>query len=426
MGGQFVLQHLQGLGRFGRRSSNRCFESDGRRHTREQDAMNLMQNRLLVVDDEPAICTAIKRIAEPLGFNVQVLSKSAEFPAILGTFLPSIVILDLKMPDCDGVQMLQQLKEAHSEAQIIVISGLDQRKLNTAEKLGRSLGLNMAGVLHKPIRRDDLESKLSSALSDSSVFSLGELRTAIADRQLVVHYQPKVAYEGKTWMIDGAEALIRWQHPEQGLLPPGKFLPFVETYGLMGTMTDFVLETAVEQLAAWSGRGLSLKLAVNLAAEVLDDLKFPERIAELLAAHGVPGERLIIELTESTAMSDAVKAMDIFLRLCVNDICLSIDDFGTGFSSLQQLYQLPFDELKIDRMFVMGLPEDEEARAIMRATVDMAHALNIKVCAEGVESSAALKYLESVHCDRAQGYFISPPLGAEDFEHFIGEWDGPD
>jgi EAL domain-containing protein (putative c-di-GMP-specific phosphodiesterase class I) len=131
-----------------------------------------------------------------------------------------------------------------------------------------------------------------------------------------------------------------------------------------------------------------------------------------------------IELTESTAMADATKAMDIFLRLCVNDISLSIDDFGTGFSSLQQLYQLPFDELKIDRMFVRGLPDDEEARAIVRATVDMAHALNMKVCAEGVETRQALDYLESVNCDRAQGYLISPAVAAEKFETFLGTWNG--
>jgi EAL domain-containing protein (putative c-di-GMP-specific phosphodiesterase class I) len=120
--------------------------------------------------------------------------------------------------------------------------------------------------------------------------------------------------------------------------------------------------------------------------------------------------------------ADATKAMDIFLRLCVNDITLSIDDFGTGFSSLQQLYQLPFDELKIDRMFVTGLPDDDEARAIVRAIVDMAHALNIKVCAEGVETRAALDYLESVNCDRAQGYFISAAVDATEFERFVASW----
>lgn len=384
--------------------------------------MRTPQNRLLVVDDEPAICTAIKRIAEPLGFVVQSLNQSAAFPQTVTEFQPSLLILDLKMPDCDGVQLLQQLKESQSEAQVIVISGMDQRKLNIAEKLGRSQGLKMAGVLHKPIKRAELEAMLNEALNQAQLFSRRDLETAINESQLVVHYQPKVSRIAGTWVIDGAEALVRWMHPDFGLLPPGKFLGLVEEFGLMDAMTNYVLDTSIKQLAEWKQRNLSLRLAVNLSASVIDDLRFPERIAALLDKHGVPGSMLAIELTESTAMADATKAMDIFLRLCVNDITLSIDDFGTGFSSLQQLYQLPFDELKIDRMFVTGLPDDDEARAIVRATVDMAHALNIKVCAEGVETREALDYLESVNCDRAQGYLISPAIKAEDFERFVASW----
>lgn len=384
--------------------------------------MKLTQNRLLVVDDEPAICTAIVRIAEPLGFAVRSLNSSAEFPTVLAEFLPSVVILDLKMPDCDGVQLLQQLKESQCDARIIVISGMDQRKLNTADKLGQSLGLNMVGVLHKPIHKTDLEEKLSHVLRDTNSVSLGDLKSAIVEQQLVVEYQPKIERDGGGWKIGGAEALVRWMHPQHGLLLPGKFLGYIEEYGLMGAMTELVLKKAIAQIAEWRDRGLSLRVAVNLSASVVDDVKFPERIAELLREHDVPGKLLMIELTESTAMSDTVRAMDIFLRLCVNDIGLSIDDFGTGFSSLQQLYQLPFDELKIDRMFVMGLPDDDEARTIVRATVDMAHALKIKVCAEGVETDAALKYLESVNCDRAQGFLISKSLGAAAFEDFVGEW----
>jgi EAL domain-containing protein (putative c-di-GMP-specific phosphodiesterase class I) len=386
--------------------------------------MKVLQNRLLVVDDEPAICSLIRRVAEPLGFVVHSLTESARFLETLMEFQPSLLILDLKMPDCDGVQLLQQLKDGQSEAQIIVISGMDQRVLNTAEKLGRSQGLRMAGVLHKPLKRGELELKLNDALSAAKVFSRETLRSAISNRELVVHYQPKASRTVNGWVIDGGEALVRWMHPEQGLLPPGRFLSFVEAYGLIQTLTDHVLETSIQQLAEWKEKRPGISIAVNLSASLIDDLAFPERVTAILQKYGVPGRMLGIELTESTAMADATKAMDIFLRLCVNDISLSIDDFGTGFSSLQQLYQLPFDELKIDRMFVRGLPDDEEARAIVRATVDMAHALNMKVCAEGVETRQALDYLESVNCDRAQGYLISPAVAAEKFETFLGTWNG--
>jgi EAL domain-containing protein (putative c-di-GMP-specific phosphodiesterase class I) len=380
------------------------------------------KNRLLIVDDEPAICTIIARIAEPLGFHVKSLNNSGQFLQTLRDFQPSLLILDLKMPGVDGVQLLHQVKEGQSEAQVMVISGMDQRVLNTAEKLGRSQGLQMLGVLQKPLQRHELEQRLKEVLHASRTYSRADLVTALNERQFVVHYQPKIARENSAWHIDGAEALVRWQHPAHGLLLPGEFLALVEEYRLIDGLTDLVLESAIRQAAAWKTVGLHRKIAVNLSASLIEDLDFPNRLTALLQAHDVPGSLLTIELTESTAMADATKAMDIFLRLCVNDISLSIDDFGTGFSSLQQLYQLPFDELKIDRMFVGGLPNDDEARAIVRATVDMAHALNITVCAEGVETREALDYLESVNCDRAQGFLVGPAVTADEFERIVRDW----
>lgn len=386
--------------------------------------MNEPKNRLLVVDDEPSICKVIERVATPLGYAVRTLNHSASFLQTLRDFKPSLLILDLKMPDADGVQLLQQLRDGQSDAQIIVISGMDQRVLNTAEKLGRSQGLKMVGVLQKPLQRAELERHLSRAMNASRVHTRKDLERALEEQEYVVYYQPKVSLQGGRWIIDGAEALIRWNHPTHGLLPPGEFLPLIEEHGLIDKLTSYVFRSALKQVAIWNGNGLVLRVAVNLSASLINDLGFPDQVAALLNEYKVPGNLLTLELTESTAMADATKAMDIFLRLCVNDIDLSIDDFGTGFSSLQQLYQLPFGELKIDRMFVGGLPDDDEARAIIRATVDMAHALNIKVCAEGVESQAALDYLESVGCDRAQGYLISPAVPVAEFEQVISDWNG--
>jgi len=384
--------------------------------------MRTIQNRLLVVDDEPSVCAVIERVAEPLGFVVKSLHHSDQFLQTLRDFQPSLLILDLRMPGFDGVQLLQYLKEGKSEAQVVVMSGMEQRVLNTAEKLGNSLGLRMAGVLQKPLQRTALELHLTNALNITRVYGRDELQAAISNREMLVYYQPKASWNGGTWHIDGAEALVRWMHPDQGLLPPGAFLALIEEYQLIEQMTDYVLSGSIQQVSEWNKTGLPIRIAVNLSASLIDDLGFPSRLTRMLEKYDVPGSLLGIELTESTAMADATKAMDIFLRLCVNDISLSIDDFGTGFSSLQQLYQLPFDELKIDRMFIRGLPDDEEARAIVRATVDMAHALNIKVCAEGVETRAALDYLESVNCDRAQGYLISPAVPAAEFERVVRNW----
>ncbi len=384
----------------------------------------MSKSRLLVVDDEPAICTIISRIAEPLGFQVKSLNESSGFMQALKEFRPTLVILDLKIPGVDGVQLLHQLKEWHSDAQVVVISGMDQRVLNTAEKLGRSQGLQMLGVLQKPLQRQELERRLQESLAASltRAYSRAELVQALGARQFVVQYQPKIERKSHGWRVTGVEALVHWRHPQQGLLPPGKFLALMEEYRLIGELTDFVLDSAIRQAAAWQRAGLPLKVAVNLSASLVQDQEFSNRLTELLQQHGVPGSLLTIELTESTAMRDPARAMDTFLRLCVNEISLSIDDFGTGFSSLQQLYQLPFDELKIDRMFIGGLPSDEEARAIVRATVEMAHALQITVCADGVETREALDYLESVNCDRAQGCLIGAAVSADEIEPIVRNW----
>jgi EAL domain-containing protein (putative c-di-GMP-specific phosphodiesterase class I) len=384
--------------------------------------MALTPHRLLVMDDEPQICSFIENVASRLGFEVTCLVDSIRFMETLKAFAPSAIITDLKMPGCDGVRLLQSMKDADCQAQVIVISGMDQRVLSTAEKLGRSHGLKMVGVLQKPVKLADLELLLRNAMSAQRCFSQEDLKAAIANAELVVHYQPKIARDNGTWSIDGAEALVRWQHPLYGLVLPGEFLALAEESDLIGALTDHVLETSVFQIASWMRRGLNFKVAVNLSARLITDLEFPDRLRQLLQEHDVPGSKLILELTESAAMADPSKAMDVFLRLRMSEIGLSIDDFGTGFSSLKQLYELPFDEVKIDRTFVQELPGDDEARAIVRATIDMAHALGMTACAEGVETRSALEYLESVNCDQAQGFLISRAVPATEFELLVGPW----
>jgi EAL domain-containing protein (putative c-di-GMP-specific phosphodiesterase class I)/CheY-like chemotaxis protein len=380
------------------------------------------QSRLVVMDDEAGICSLIEKVGVRMGFETKSCTEPLKFIDIVKGFVPAVVVIDLKMPGCDGVELLQALKETGCRAQIIVISGMDQRVLSTAERLGRSHGLKMLGVLQKPIKLPELQSLLTNATGAGRSFGRDELEAAIVGDELIVHYQPKIAYEHGAWAIDGAEALVRWQHPTHGLVMPGEFLALAEDSGLIGCLTEHVVRTCVYQVSTWRKRGVDVKVAVNLSAHLTEDLDFPTRLRQLLTEHEVPGSSFVLELTETAAMADPSKAMDILLRLRVSDIGLSIDDFGTGFSSLKQLYQLPFDELKIDRTFVRGLPGDEEARTIVKATIEMAHALNMTVCAEGVETRSALEYLESIRCDHAQGYFISRPVSAAEFEQLVGPW----
>jgi EAL domain-containing protein (putative c-di-GMP-specific phosphodiesterase class I) len=343
-----------------------------------------------------------------MGFETRSLTAPEEFGEHLESLRPLVVVLDLMMPSCDGVQLLRKMKEVACDAHVLIMSGMDARELSVAQNLGRSYGLKVLGTLQKPIKLPIVKEHLRNVIGAAKAFTANDLKQALARAELVVHFQPQVTCATGVCTVDGAEALVRWQHPEFGLLMPGDFLPVIEASGLTTELTDYVLEASLRQLADWQDRGLNIGVSVNMSAGFFQDLSFPDRLKTLLTEYQVAGEKLTLELTESTAMSDVPSVMDIFLRVRMSRVRLSIDDFGSGYSSLKRLYQLPFDELKIDRTFVSGLPGDEEAQTIVRATIGLAHAMNLKVCAEGVETQVAFDFLAALGCDRAQGFLISP------------------
>jgi diguanylate cyclase (GGDEF)-like protein len=237
---------------------------------------------------------------------------------------------------------------------------------------------------------------------------LAELRRALACDELVLHYQPKVAVDSGA--VIGVEALVRWQHPERGLLPPSEFVPLAERTGTVAELTRWVLDHALAQCRAWRDAGIDLPVAINVAAANIVDVTLPEAVAAALERHGVPGERLECEISEDTVMADPVRAMDVLGRLRQMGVRLSLDDFGTGHSSLAYLKRLPLDEVKIDRSFVLGMTDDENDAVIVRSTIDLARNLGLDVVAEGVENEEILRGLGDLHCDVAQGFHLSRPL----------------
>jgi diguanylate cyclase (GGDEF)-like protein len=249
---------------------------------------------------------------------------------------------------------------------------------------------------------------------------LAELRAAIQDGQLVLHYQPKVTLApGGGERVTGVEALVRWNHPTRGLLPPGDFVPLAERSGSIGDLTRWVLDTALGQCRAWQDAGLELAVAVNLAAPNIVDRALPDLVAELLEAWELPGERLECEISEHTVMADQRRALDVLERLRALGVRLSLDDFGSGHSSLAYLKRLPLDEVKIDRSFVMGMTEDADDAAIVRSTIDLARHLGLEVVAEGVETEATLRDLAGLSCDVAQGFYVSRPLPADELDAWL-------
>jgi diguanylate cyclase (GGDEF)-like protein len=237
---------------------------------------------------------------------------------------------------------------------------------------------------------------------------LGDLREGVARDELVVHYQPLC--DTATGEVLSVEALVRWQHPTQGLVFPDRFIHIAESTGLIAPLTHVVLQRTLEQLAAWDAEGLHLDAAVNLSARQLTDLELPEHVAHALAQHGLEPRRLVLEVTESHIIADATRADVVLRRLREVGVRLAVDDFGTGYSSLTQLRGLAVDVLKIDRSFVMHMATDENDALIVRSTIDLGHNLGLRVVAEGVEDAAALEQLRELGCDAVQGYYLCRPV----------------
>jgi EAL domain-containing protein (putative c-di-GMP-specific phosphodiesterase class I) len=245
---------------------------------------------------------------------------------------------------------------------------------------------------------------------------VGELRSVIDREGLQLHYQPKV--DMATGRVLGVEALVRWPHPVEGMIPPDEFVPIAERTGLIGPMTDFVLRTALTDCRHWHDAGHHLSVAVNLSARSLLDADLVDDIARALTVSSVDPSKLTLEITETSVMSDAEYAMRVLNRLSAMGLTLAIDDFGTGYSSLSYLKRLPVNEVKIDKSFVLNMQEDENDAVIVRSIIDLARNLGLRVVAEGVETTDAWEALRGMGCDIAQGYYISRPLPADQF----GAW----
>jgi EAL domain-containing protein (putative c-di-GMP-specific phosphodiesterase class I) len=326
-----------------------------------------------------------------------------------------LILLDLQMPEADGVELLRHMAEEGAKAGIVLVSGADRKVLDTARRLGENQGLNIAAVLQKPILLERLVSVLRAAQRQMPLIAAEEVSLALTERQLQLYYQPKIELANPAAeRLVGVEALVRWQHPRLGLIMPDAFIPVAEANDLMIRLTDYVVDMALRRQKLWQTSGFDIPVAINLPAEFFDDRDLPDRLATLAREHAVQPERVTLEVTESSAMADVNQAMEVFTRLRLKGFLLSIDDFGTGYSSLSQLHRMPFSELKIDKEFVQDLSSNRDSQSIVRSVVALGKGLELKICAEGIEDLRAVEFLRNLGCDYGQGFFYSKALSNRD------------
>ncbi len=379
--------------------------------------------RLLVVDDEPDIVEFICDVATDVGFEATALQHANKFEEFYAKGFDAIV-LDLIMPERDGIELLRFMAKQGSTVKIILISGYDSGVLHSAQKLAIEHGLNVIATISKPIIHEQLETLLQSLTASVDQLPVSqiellelpgkeELQQALYRGELELWFQPQL--DISTGSLLGVEALVRWNHPERGLLMPNVIIPLAELSNLMDELTNAVINQSFKQLSVWAQNGLQIKMSINVTAGCLKELSFPEQVYNKVEQYLLQPEQIVIEVTESGVMQDLSKSLDVLTRLRMKGAALSIDDFGTGYSSMVQLYRVPFSEIKIDQSFVMQATNDAEALAIVEMTIMLGHKLGMTVVAEGVEDQQTWDLLAGLGCDVAQGYFMAKPMPEDRF-----------
>ncbi|MEX2647695.1 MAG: EAL domain-containing response regulator [Alphaproteobacteria bacterium] len=373
----------------------------------------MSSRRLLVVDDDPELRAFVTAVAEGCGFAVREADCFAALCAILDDSAADGLVLDLSLPDSDGIEALRFLASRGFTAPIVIASSFDERLLSTTRRLGESYGLTMAGQMRKPFTPKDLRDLLVALPRSTGNVDVDDLKDALRLGHLGLVYQPKV--DIATGTLLGAEALARWNDPQRGTIGPGQFIDLAEQHGLMTSMMNGLLDVAIQACRDWRDHGIEVPVAVNLSASLLGDLTIPDRIAQRVLAARMDPASLILEVTETSAMRDPMASMDVLTRLRIKGFQLSLDDFGTGYSSLVELHRMPFSEIKIDRSFVAPIEADRDARVIVRAIISLGQALGLKVIAEGVETEGQRQILRELGCRAAQGYLFSRPIPHDAF-----------
>ncbi len=392
------------------------------------------QTRVLVLDDDKFMLEFVSHLLRELGVNEVLVAedgKAGLFVLSAQVAAVDLLICDIEMPGMDGIEFLRNIADQNYRGKIVLFSGVNPDLLKATERLATARGLNVIGILAKPVTVGSLamilEQLSSPALrnSDSSrrrqIFDVDEIKQALTADNIDLFYQPEVAVA--SGHVTSAECLARWRHAEYGYVPPDSFIPVIERCGLINELTRSVLTKAAQQLDMWLQQGLDLKVSVNVSMENLDRFNLPEVYEKAVHDCNVPIDRVILEITESKLGKDFAQTLDILTRIRLKGFGLAIDDFGTGYSSMETLKHMPFTELKVDRIFAHGAAEDPATRAMLESSIKLGKAFGLNVVVEGIEIKADYELATTIGCDEIQGYFIAKPMPPDEFIKWLSEYE---
>jgi EAL domain-containing protein (putative c-di-GMP-specific phosphodiesterase class I) len=376
----------------------------------------------MLISESDADCVAtLQRVAGRLGCDRVEVASAGELDSLLSIRHPTLAVIAVDGIDSDGLKLLSMLAQHEARPATLLVGNQDERVLAGVQRMAAARGLPVIGVRQRPLAEGDVEQLLLDHVIAPLPITRAELEQALAEQEFLLEYQPKVSLGSSDMQIIGVEALVRWRHPRRGTLLPRHFLSAVEQHGLLMALADFVITEAVRQIGAWNNLGIRLEIAVNLSPRLVRDRAFPDRLAALLREYDVPPAQVTLDVTETAGAQDRELIQDVFTRLRVMGLGLSLDNFGTGLSSLSELYRTPFSEIKVDRLLLEDALRERDAELVVRAVVGLAHQLRLKVCAEGVETAQALEFIRSAGFDTAQGRLFSEPVDTSRIEALLAK-----
>ncbi len=395
--------------------------------------MDMQNFRFLIVEDHGFQRWELGKLMEDLGAkHVFTAADGRDALKVMQDLSEpiDIIMTDLDMPEMDGMEFIRHVGELGGAPSVILVSALDASLIASVGTMVKMYNVNLLGMLEKPLTTQKLAATIATYQLPANrperlkpvgaVIPIKEIAAGLRNGEFIAYFQPKVVLA--TRQIVGAEALARWTHPDKGLLAPSAFIASMEQSPLIDDLTWTMLAQSAEACGKWHAAGFDITVAVNLSASSLGNTGFAERVTEMVQRHHLDPQHMILEITESAAATDVGRALENLSRLRMKGFGLSIDDYGTGYSSMQQLTRIAFSELKIDQSFIRNVPAEGADRAVLESSLDMARRLKLSSIAEGIETHEEWRMMDDMGCEHGQGYYIAMPMRAEAFLHWARNW----